>query len=180
MTTQKTWQQSGQNHFLLGRENVSAWFMPSIERYHDLRKSFKTAQANADLIRKWWTHEYLPLWRSKWSREHVQKQKEGKLVGLIDDSVKRCEYQLGRIIEVLTGNNCVVQSAGVKMAHGEVTRPVVKLAPLFYDIKNKASNVGTTSNKLKEPSHCRKEFLKLKNLEFVKTQKWSKLKNFTS
>ena len=40
------------NHCLLGRENVSAPFMPSSERYHDLRKSFKTAQAYADLIWK--------------------------------------------------------------------------------------------------------------------------------
>ena len=29
------------NHFLLGRENVSAPLMPSNERYHDLRKSIK-------------------------------------------------------------------------------------------------------------------------------------------
>ena len=35
------------NHFLLGRENASAPFMPSSERYHDLRKAFKTAQACA-------------------------------------------------------------------------------------------------------------------------------------
>ena len=40
------------NHFLLGQENVSAPFIPSIERYHGLRKSFKTAQANADMIWK--------------------------------------------------------------------------------------------------------------------------------
>ena len=40
------------NQFLLGRENVSAPFIPSSERYHDLRKSFKTAQANADMIWK--------------------------------------------------------------------------------------------------------------------------------
>ena len=31
------------NHFLLGRENASAPFMPSSELYNDLRKSFKTA-----------------------------------------------------------------------------------------------------------------------------------------
>ena len=29
------------NHFLLGRENVSAPFMPSNERYHDLRNLIK-------------------------------------------------------------------------------------------------------------------------------------------
>ena len=56
------------NHFLLGRESASTPFMPSSERYHDLRKSFKTAQAYADMIWKRWTREYLPQWnrRSKW------------------------------------------------------------------------------------------------------------------
>ena len=42
------------NHFLLGRENASAPFMPSSERYHDLGKSFKMAQAYADVIWKRW------------------------------------------------------------------------------------------------------------------------------
>ena len=50
------------NHFLLGRENENAPFMPSNERYHDLKKSFKTAQAYADMIWKRWTREYLPEW----------------------------------------------------------------------------------------------------------------------
>ena len=40
------------NHSLLGRKSASAPFMPSIERYHDLRKSFKTAQAYVDMIWK--------------------------------------------------------------------------------------------------------------------------------
>ena len=44
-------------HFLLGRENASAPFMPSSERYHDLRNSFKTAQAYANMIWKRWTRE---------------------------------------------------------------------------------------------------------------------------
>jgi hypothetical protein len=36
------------------------------------------------------------------------------------------------------------------MAHGELKRPVVKLAPVFYDgvseIENKAGDVGATSD----------------------------------
>ena len=74
------------NHFLLGQENASAPFMPSNERYHDLRKSFKTAQAYADMIWKRWTRENLPQWdqRSKWSKEHVRKLKEGELVWLVE------------------------------------------------------------------------------------------------
>ena len=144
------------NHFSLGRENASAPFMPSSERYPDLRKSFKTAQAYADMIWKRLTREYLPQWRSLWSKEHVRNLKEGELVWLVDDSVKRCEYKLGRIIEIFTGNDGVVRSARVKMAHRPLNRPVVKLAPVFYDgvseIENRAGDVGATSDQLRKPS----------------------------
>ena len=77
------------NHFLLGRENASAPFMQSSERYQNLRKSFKTAQAYADMIWKGGNREYLAQWnqRLKWSREHVRKLKDGELVWLEDDSV---------------------------------------------------------------------------------------------
>ena len=63
------------NHFLQGRENASAPFMPSSERYHDLKRSFNAAQAYADMIWKRWTRKYLPQWNqgSKWSEEHVAK-----------------------------------------------------------------------------------------------------------
>ena len=61
------------NHFLLGQENASAPFMPSSERYHNLKKSFKPAQAYADMIWKRSAREYLPQLnqRSKWSKEQV-------------------------------------------------------------------------------------------------------------
>ena len=123
------------NHILLGRENASSPFMPSSERYSDLRKFFKSAQAYANMIWKRWTREYLPQWnqRSKWSKEHVQNLKEGELVWLIDDSVKRCEYKLGQVIEFFIGHDGVVRSARVKMTHEELNRPVVKLAPVIYD-----------------------------------------------
>ena len=90
------------DHFLLGRENASAPFMPSSECHRDLKKSFKTAQAYADMIWKRWTREYLQQWnqRSKLSKEHVRNLKEGELVWLVDDTVKHCEYKLGRIIEI--------------------------------------------------------------------------------
>ncbi|XP_075239333.1 uncharacterized protein LOC142334891 [Convolutriloba macropyga] len=116
-----------------GRESASAPFMPSSERYHDLRKSFKTAQAYACMIWKRWTREYLPQWnqRSKWSKEHVRNLKEGELVWMVGESVRRSEYKMGRGIQVFKGHDGVVQSARVKMAHVEFNRPVVKLAPVL-------------------------------------------------
>ena len=114
------------------------------------------------MIWKEWTREYRPQWnqRSKWSKEHGQNLKEGKLVRLVDDSVIRCEYKFGRIIEIFTSNDGVVRSARVKMAHGELNRQVVKLAPVFYDgvseIENRDGDVGATSNKLEKPSDSKK------------------------
>ena len=89
-------------------------------------------------------------------KKRVRNLKEGKLVWLVDESVNHCEYKLGRIVEIFTRNYGVVRSARVKMAHGELNQPVVKLAPVFYDavseIKNRASDVGATSNQLQKPS----------------------------
>ena len=68
------------------------------------------------------------------------------------------------------------------MGHGELNRPVVKLAPAFYDglfeIEYRGGDVGATSIQQQALSDSRKNLLKLKKLLFVKTQKWSYLKFF--
>ena len=94
------------------------------------------------MIWKRWTREYLPQWsqRSKWAKEHVRNPKEGELVWLVDVSVKLCEYKLGRFFEIFTGNDGVLRSPRVKLAHGELNRPVVKLTPVFYDGVSKIEN----------------------------------------
>ena len=92
---------------------------------------------------------------SKLSKENLQNLKEGKLVWLVDGSVKRCEYNLGRIIEISTGNNGVVRPLRVKMAHGELNWPVVKLVLLFYDGVSETEN-RATSNQLQKQSDTRK------------------------
>ena len=114
------------------------------------------------MIWKRWTREYLPQGdqRLKWSKEHVQNLKVGELAWLVDDSVKRCEYKLGRIIEIFAGNDGVVRSARVKIEPGELNLQVVKLAPVFYDdvseVENKSGDIGATSNQLKKPSDSKK------------------------
>ena len=89
--------------------------------------------------RKTWTPECLLQWnqRSKWSQEIVQILKEGELVCMVDDSVKRCENKIARAIQISKGGDSVVQSTRVKIAHGECNRPVVKLANLFDFQKGK-------------------------------------------
>ena len=67
---------------------------------------------------------------------------------------------MGQIIEIYTGNDGFVRSARFKTAHGEQNRPVVKLAPVFYDgiseIENRACDYGATSKQLEKQSHSKK------------------------
>ena len=111
---------------------------------HAVQWAFKTAQAYADMIWNRWTGEYLPQWnqRSKWSKEILRNLKKGDLLWLVDDSVKRCEYKLGRLLKIYSGDNGVVRSARVKMAHGELNRPVVKLAQEFFDGVSETAKEG--------------------------------------
>ena len=48
-------------------------------------------------------------------QEDVRILKE--LVWMVDDSVKRCEYRNGRVIQVFEGDDCVVRSARFKKAY---------------------------------------------------------------
>ena len=92
---------------LAWKRNASAPFMPSSERYNELRKSFKTDQTYADMIWKRYTLTYLPHWKniSKWSEEHVPYLKEGELECLVDDFVNCSEYKLGRMIAISTSES---------------------------------------------------------------------------
>ena len=79
---------------------------------------------------------------------------------MVDDSVKRCEYNMRRVFKVFKGHHDVVRSARVKMAHGKFNRPVVKLSPVFYDgvseIENRAGDVGATNEQKHKPSDQQK------------------------
>ena len=88
---------------------------------------------------------------------------------MVNDSVKQFEHKIGRLIEVFKGDNGVVRSARAKVVYGKFIRPVVKLAPVFYDgdqeIKNRKNDVelakalvGATSKDQKKPSDSQNQF----------------------
>ena len=91
--------------------------------------SFETDQTYEDMIWKRGTHEYLSQMkkRSKWSKEHVRNLKEGELVWLVDDCETLCVDAWTNYRD-LPGNDGVVRSARVRMAYGELNRPVVKVS----------------------------------------------------
>ena len=92
------------------------------------------SQAYADLIWSRWNREYLPQWneRSKGNID-VRQPKVNDLVWIVDENVKRAHCKMGRALEVYHGSDGRVRSALVKTEDGKLQRPVVKLAPMFYE-----------------------------------------------
>ena len=86
-------------------------------------------------------------------KEGVQQVDVNDLVWIVDENVKRTHYKMGRVLEVYHGSDGRVRSALVKTEDGKLKRPVVKLAPLFYECnfweKNRASNVGASHQQAK-------------------------------
>ena len=84
----------------------------------------------------------------KWNKEDVRQLVVNDLVWIVDENVKRAHYKMGRVLEVYHGSDGRVRSALVKTEDGKLIRPVVKLAPMFYESvfreKNRAGNVGAS------------------------------------
>ena len=137
------------NHFLLGRANICIPFVPNAEVYSNHRKMFRSCQAYADMIWQRWVGEYLPQnnVRSQWNKSETNIE-VGDLVWLIEDNVKRSQYRMARIVEIYPGKDGVVRSALIKTLDGTLKRPVIKLAPLFFErfpSENGAGIVGASN-----------------------------------
>ena len=141
------------NHFLLGRANLGNPFLPDSQRYTDLRRVFRVSQAYSDMTWSRWAKEYLPEWnvRDKWNKDHMRQLRVNDLVWVMDENVKRSNYKMARVLEIQEGSDGRVRSANVVTKDGKFKRPVVKLAPLFYESvfreKIRAGNVGASHPK---------------------------------
>ena len=86
--------------------------------------------------------------RSKWNKEEVRHLEVNDLVWIVAEIVKQAHYKMGGVLEVYDGSDGRVRSALVKTEDGNLKRPVVKLAPMFYESvfreKNRAGDVGTS------------------------------------
>ena len=91
----------------------------------------------------------------KCSKRDARILEERELVWMVDESLKRCEIKLGKVIKMFKGDDGFVGSARVKIAHGKFNRLLVKFAPVLSDcvseMKNRAVEAGATSNHKQEP-----------------------------
>ena len=135
------------NHFLWGRPKVAEPLMPDSVRYVNCKKLYKVAQEYNQMIWSKWGKEYLPKWnvRSKRATDDERVLRVGGLLWLIDESVRRHDNKMARVIEVFSLVDGVNRSASVTTADGVLRRLAVKFAPLSYDCfskENMAGNVG--------------------------------------
>ena len=124
------------NFFLLGRANLATPFLPDAQRYTDLRRVLRVSQAYSDMILTRWTKKYLPERnvRNKWNKDDVRQLRLNDLLWVVDEDVKRSNYKMAKVSEVQEGSDGRVWSATVVTKDGNFKRPVVKLAPMFYEI----------------------------------------------
>ena len=81
----------------------------------------------------------MPEWnvRNKWTNDDVRQLKVNDLVWVVDENVKRSNYKMARVLEVMEmqeGSDGRVRSATVVTKDGKLKRPVVKLAPVSMKV----------------------------------------------
>lgn len=119
------------NHILLMRSNACmplGVFSPS-DGY--VRRRWRQCQYLANLFWRRWIKEYLPTLqvRQKWSNT-LRNLSPGDVVLVVDETVKRGQWPMARVLEVFKARDGLVRSAKVKTPTSELMRPIHKLCLL--------------------------------------------------
>ena len=119
------------NHLLLLKSNV---VLPpgNFERSDQYcKKRWRQIQYMANVFWKRWMREYIPILqaRPKWQTVRQNLAKDD-IVLVVDKSLPRNCWPLGRILDVHAGRDGLIRSARLKTASGELVRPVEKLCLL--------------------------------------------------
>ena len=97
------------------------------------RKRWQRVQQLIGQVWKRWRKELLPALncRKKWFHP-TRNMKEGDIALMVEPNATRGDWPLGRITEVLPGDDGLVHVARVKAKDKEYLRPVHRLCPLEY------------------------------------------------
>ncbi|XP_054752108.2 uncharacterized protein LOC129257739 [Lytechinus pictus] len=95
------------------------------------RRRWRQSQYLASVFWKRWCREYLPLLqeRQKWTKPHRNLEKDD-LVLVVDETLPRGQWSLGRVVDVFPGRDGRVRQVEVRVGHKYFRRPVVKLCLL--------------------------------------------------
>lgn len=116
------------NHFLLGTSsNIQATGIFD-DRDLDLRKQWKISQRFVDQFWERFVKEYIPrlLNRTKWF-EKIQNLKNDDIVVIVDSSLPRNSWPLGKVIASYPGKDGQIRIVDVKTKNGIFQRPTNKI-----------------------------------------------------
>ena len=119
------------NHLLLQRPMQALPPGTFVKEDIYCRKKWKQVQILANHFWTRWLHEYLPALqeRQKWHRPRRNAQ-IGDLVLLVDESLPRGKWPLGRIVSTRAGRDGLVRTVEVKTQTSTLQRPIQKLCLL--------------------------------------------------
>ena len=116
------------SHFLILRptESLTGTFDEDC-----LRKNWRQIEYMANVFWKRWVREYLPQLqaRTKWVTQS-RNVECGDLVLIMDYSIPRNQWLMGRVIETYQGQDNQVRSVKIKTSRAEFTRPIAKVCLL--------------------------------------------------
>eukprot|EP00112_Aurelia_sp_Birch-Aquarium-sp1_P017104 Seg3945.1 transcript_id=Seg3945.1/GoldUCD/mRNA.D3Y31 product="hypothetical protein" protein_id=Seg3945.1/GoldUCD/D3Y31 len=119
------------NHLLLLRQN--SCFPPGTFIKADSygKRIWRQVQHLADVFWKRWMKEYLPNLqiRQKWNKE-CRNFKKDDIILVMDETMPRGAWPLGRILKVKTGRDGLVRTVLVKTMKSELIRPISKICLL--------------------------------------------------
>ncbi len=104
------------------------------------KRWFAQAQYLADIFWRRWIHEYLPTLqnRQKWLKQQ-RNFKISDLVVVIDDSLPRGQWPLGRVIETRSDDAGLVRSVKIQTGTSIKERPITKVCFLEEEIQEEPS-----------------------------------------
>ena len=121
------------NSMLFGQPNSIPQLEPHNIEDTDLRKRAKYLRKCKDAVWRRWTKEYLRALRERHNLKHETKlaaPKVGDVVIIKNDERNRGKWQLGVIVQLLTGKDGIVRGAKLRAGKGVLERAVQQLYPL--------------------------------------------------
>ena len=119
------------NHLLLFRPN--SCFPPGVFSKADSysKRRWRQVQYLANVFWRRWLKEYIPNLqiRQKWNKE-CRNFKKGDIVLVMDETMPRGTWPLGRVMEVKTGRDGFVRTVLVKTMKSQLVRPISKICLL--------------------------------------------------
>lgn len=118
-------------HFLIGQPLLAVPPRISFDARVSLIQRWKLLDQCHQAFWRRWTTEYLTTLqgRSKWSTD-VPNVNVNDMVVIIDNQAPPLTWRLGRITELLPGNDGVVRVVRLLTRQGQITRPVAKIVVL--------------------------------------------------